>query len=42
MMELKRSGTRYAIEFYSDEYHNIISAISDAMKAIIGDSKEEI
>jgi hypothetical protein len=33
MFEIKRAGSKYAVEFYSDEYHNIISAVSDAMKA---------
>jgi hypothetical protein len=32
MFEIKRAGSKYAVEFYSDEYHNIISAISDAMR----------
>lgn len=33
MLEIRREGKKYGLEFHSDEYDTIISAISDAVKA---------
>lgn len=41
MIEVKKGGSRFGVEFHSDEYHNIISAISDAMKSHLGDKQNE-
>lgn len=43
MLEIKRGGSKFGVEFYSDEYHNIISVVSDAMKTHqVHDSGKEI
>jgi hypothetical protein len=42
MVEVKRGGKKYGIEFNSDEYDTIISAISDAMKASSFFDKQKI
>ena len=36
MIEVKRGGSKFGVEFHSDEYDTIISSISDAMKLHLG------
>ena len=33
MLEIKRASKRYALEFHSDDFENIITAVSDSLRA---------